>query len=478
MRNILTTNIKPESIEEILILSIKPDNRTREEMGVIKELSEDIKEVGLLQPIVVMKISEEQQGKEKKPWSYQLLAGGRRLLAVTEYLNWSHIMANLYPEDLPPLAQLYVELVENVSRKDMTFVEEASLKLRIHQTQVELKGGRSKGGGETWTGHSVKETADIFNESPTQTAADIELGKAIKEIPELGKCKNKHEANKMWAKMKEKLLIDELAKRVEVREVAKPEERKKKELIDSYIVGDTFEIIREIDDKEFDLIEVDSPFGIGLNKGGQKRGGGKDKKKKYNEWTPEQYTASTHMILEESYRLLKDAGWLIMWFAQEPWYEFVKKSIREAGFDCNGIAGLWSKGTGQTNWPDRYMGSSYETFFYARKGKACLNKEGRNNIFSYPTVSLKNVDHLTPKPVELYMDLFYTFIRKDQNVLIPFLGSGSGLLALDNLGGKGVGCDSSQDNKNTFIWQVEHGRNSAGDYSSYKKTKEENTDEP
>lgn len=468
MRNILTRTVAPEEIKEIEISSIMPVQKSREVMGVIKELSEDIKEVGLLQPIVVMHLM-----VEEKKYKYHLLAGSRRLLAVTENLHWTKIMANIYPKDLHPLEQCYIELIENVSRKDMEYPEEVALKSKIHRIQVKIKGGDKKGGGDTWSGHSIKETADIFSESPTQTAADIELANAIKEIPDLAKCKNKHEANKMWAKMKEKLLVDELAKRVETREVVKPKEVKKKELIDSYLVGDTFEIIREIDDKEYDLIEIDSPFGIGLDKGGQKRGGGKDKKEKYNEWSPEHYTASTQMILEEAYRLLKDDGWLIIWFAQEPWYDFVKKSIREAGFDCNGIAAIWSKGTGQTNWPERYMGSSYETFFYARKGKACFNREGASNVFRYPTVSLKNVDHLTPKPVELYMDLFQIFIRKDQNVLIPFLGSGNALLALDNRGAKGIGCDSSQDNKNTFIWQVEHGRNSNGDYSSYSKVKEE-----
>ena len=463
MRAIITKDIKSEEIKEILLSEIFIATRAREKMGAIAELRADISEVGLINPITVkyLKMAIPKTGEK-----YMLLAGGRRLQAITE-LGWKEVTANIYPATISPLEERYIELIENVSRKEMEYEEECALKNSIHQLKVKMAGGAKTGGKQTWEGHSMADTAKIFNESPTQTSADIELAKAIEEIPELGKMKNKTEAMKVWNKMKETLVLTELAQRVEAKRPVKPEERAKKDLIDSYIVGDTFELIAYEEPNTCNLVELDTPFGIALNQGGTKRG--TTGIETYTEWSPEEYMAKLPILLEESYRVLRQNGWVIVWFAQEPWYNFVIKSIREAGFNCNGIAGIWSKKIGQTNWPDRNFGSSYEMFFYAYKGKARLAREGRLNLFDYSPASIKHITHFTTKPIGMYQDLLSCFVKPGDNVLVPCLGSGNALLALANLGIDGRGYDSEQQHKDGFIWQVESGK--IGEFTSYKKEK-------
>ena len=454
---VLVRNIEPEMVETIPISEILVAFRRRVDKGDISELAADIREVGLIHPIAVKRLTDYPDG-----YQYQLLAGERRLMAVRDKIGSDTITANIYPADLSALEIKYIELIENIGREKMEYQEECDLKNDIHQLQCEISGEKT-GGGVSWEGHSITDTAKLFKESATQTSADIELSQAIKEIPALGKMKNKSEAMKAWNRIKEKLIVTEMATRIPV----KPDSLVDKELIDSYVVGDTMELITAEESESYDLIEIDSPFGIGLSDSLKQASA--DKKKEYNEWTPEQYAANTKILCEESYRLLKEGGWLIIWFAQEPWYDFVKKVIRSSGFDCNGITGIWSKGVGQCNHPNVNLASSYEMFFYARKGEGMLTREGHLNVFNYRVVPVKYAEHLTPKPIELYQDLLSIFVRTGQSLLVPFAGSGNAMLAAANLRVRAKGYDNNKLNKDIFIYYIHHVGRLDGEYKSYTK---------
>lgn len=79
----------------------------------LSELSESIRELGVLQPILVRRIS---------PVEYELIAGERRLRAAKR-ANLASIPAMLM--ETTPLSQQVMALVENIQRKNLSAIEEA-----------------------------------------------------------------------------------------------------------------------------------------------------------------------------------------------------------------------------------------------------------------------------------------------------------------------------------------------------------------
>jgi site-specific DNA-methyltransferase (adenine-specific) len=93
-------------------------------------------------------------------------------------------------------------------------------------------------------------------------------------------------------------------------------------------------------------------------------------------------------------------------------------------------------------------------FFYAWKGRPALNKPGKTNIFTTPPVLAQNKTHPTERPVELMKELYETFAFPGSRVLIPFLGSGNGLIAANSLGMSPVGFDMSKSFRDSFLVKI------------------------
>ncbi|MDR1885470.1 MAG: ParB/RepB/Spo0J family partition protein, partial [Synergistaceae bacterium] len=119
---------------------IKPNPfQPRKVMGEneIIELSESIKELGVLQPIIVRKAGD----------SYELVAGERRLRAA-ERAGLATIPAVLLEAE--PLTQQIIALVENIQRKNLSAIEEAIClqdiisKTAWSQTELSRRMGRSQ----------------------------------------------------------------------------------------------------------------------------------------------------------------------------------------------------------------------------------------------------------------------------------------------------------------------------------------------
>lgn len=76
-------------------------------------LASSIKEVGLLQPIVVLRKEDEKRGEY-----FEVRAGDRRLAACRDILKWETIPATVYYNETPMLS-----FVENVQRDELTPLE-------------------------------------------------------------------------------------------------------------------------------------------------------------------------------------------------------------------------------------------------------------------------------------------------------------------------------------------------------------------
>jgi ParB-like nuclease domain len=178
-------------IDEVIV-----ENRMRKELGDIDQLAASIKENGLIQPIVLTQIQENDLTHIK------LIAGHRRYealkkLGITELEHNVHFW---WREDLADdeYRRNAVELEENLRRKNMTWSEEVLGKQRLLVIYQKIHGaptgGRPTGAVSSRnyidpknTGFGVRKLAELLNESAATTSQDLEMAALVTNIPILAK---------------------------------------------------------------------------------------------------------------------------------------------------------------------------------------------------------------------------------------------------------------------------------------------------
>jgi len=409
-------------------------------MGDLQELEGSLKKSGLIQPLAVKKTGD---GK------YELLAGERRYTVLLSN-QVSEVPVRIYEDDLSELEMRIIEKAENFYRKDMEYWEMDALVLEIHRLQQETQGTAAPGPGHT--GHRIKDTAEMFGVTDASISMAIKRAEAREAFPEaFKKCKTQSDATKVIKKLDEAIVKETIAEKLE-REKRSGSTLAK--LANSFILGDFFEGVKKIPDEVIHLVEIDPPYAISLQKVKKSEGESMYRQEQYNEIEPSKYQAFLSRTFRECYRVMSDHSWLICWFAPEPWFEIVFKEILKAGFESTRMCGIWVKPSGQSRNPEIRLANSYEMFFYAWKGRPALNKAGSTNIFNTPPVPPQNKTHPTERPVELMQDIYNTFAFPGSRVLIPFLGSGNGLIAAYNLGMTAVGFELGKGYRDSFLVKV------------------------
>ncbi|QDP42020.1 nucleoid occlusion protein [Radiobacillus deserti] len=108
----------PDEVIHIPVREIEPNRfqpRSIFSDEKIAELAQTIRTHGIIQPIVVRKISQENDG-------YELIAGERRWRAV-QYLEWETVPAII--RNMTDTETASVALIENLQREELTVIEEA-----------------------------------------------------------------------------------------------------------------------------------------------------------------------------------------------------------------------------------------------------------------------------------------------------------------------------------------------------------------
>lgn len=431
-------------------------DRFREDYKGLQDLAHSLKKEGIIQPLAV---------KEKEEGGYILLAGGRRFKAC-EQADINEIPVRIYSSDLSDLQMREIELMENICREDMDWLEAAKLKKAIHQLQIEMYGEKLSTSPDA-PGASKRKTAELLNVSPAKLVQDIKLADAAEIFPALKKAKNASDASKMLGKLQESMVRAELAKRVEERASTTPIERVHDGLINRFIVGDFFDGIKQVPNGSIDFVELDPPYAIDLSH--VKRDMASDHQENYNEIDLGEYTSFMIGVLSECYRVMSANSWMILWHGKE-WLPRMLQWVNEKEeFSASmNTTGIWYKGhVGQTNHPNIYLASCYEQFIYIRKGTPSIVRQGRSNVFHYKPVPAMKKIHPTERPVELVQDVMQTFCWEGARILVPFLGSGNSILAAANLGMTAFGWDLAQAHKDGYVLRVSESR--PGSYRSYKE---------
>ncbi len=449
-------------LAELALDKIEFGNRARTEYKDMDQLVESIVEQGLITPIAVV-----EQGGDIP---YLLLAGGRRLRAC-ETLEWEFIPCRIYEESegLEPNDHRAIELAENVVRSDLNWQEKLELIASLDAHQKE-KYGEKKTSSKHEKGWNTSMTATLVGKDASGISKDLSLHKLMQSVPELASCKTKDEAIKLAKKAGETVERNVKVNAVKAKAANTPTEKIKKNICDGYIVSDFVKGVSRLDDNLIDFVELDPPYAVNLTQQKKLKGGSKNSSvSDYNEIDAKEYAKVMTAWLSECYRVLKPNGWIVVWFAPDPWFETISGLMKGVGFKMRTHPLIWAKPAGQTQRPDTYLGSNYEMAFYACKGDGAINKQGRGNIYNYKPVNPENKIHPTERPIEMVQDLVETFCPIDvhSKVLVPCAGSGNTLLACANLGIMGIGYDISEPYHDLFVERVHDYE--LGEYASYVK---------
>ena len=447
-------------LANIPLMDIALGDRARKEYHNLGALAEDIKEKGLIHPIAVQRTEGVPPYNGNPP--YLLLAGGRRYSACLS-IQLPTIPCRIYPSSLTDIDRREIELMENISREDMTWVERTQLREMIHQLKVEQLGEAK---GSSLIGHSASDTAQLLNTSNATLSRDLKLARALREHPELHQAKNASEALKALERIEKRAEATRITRKVDQAIADGGGEQYQLSLINGYILEDFFEGIKPVPDKSAHLIEIDPPYGMDLHKNKRKSTIIFDEQLgHYNEIAAEEYPLFLRRLFHECSRVLHPRGWLICWTSYQ-WLHLVTRLLRNEGYFTGNVPAFWIKPQGQTNHPNIYLGSSVEAFVYARRNaETVLYQPGRLNTFVYTGVHQDKKTHPTERPVELLCDVIKTFIPSNSNILIPFLGSGNTLLAASNMGCTAYGFELSEAYRSSFIARVHQGP--PRQYSSY-----------
>lgn len=433
--------IEVGEVAMVPLSSIEVGDRAREVMGDLDSVEKSLREDGLINPLAVKKLNN---------GNYFLLAGERRYV-ILKRNKVETIPVRVYPDSISDLQMKSIELAENFYRKDFEYWESDNLFREMHELQQKIHGKKSRGpGGDGWT---LKDTAGMAGVTDASVSTAIKRSEAREAFPELFEsCKTQKDASKIISSMHEMVTKDQIARKLE----AAKSKGKLNQLAKCYILKDFFEGVKEIPDGIMHLVEIDPPYAIDLKKAKKSDGvvSGTAGLESYNEVDKEEYQVFLANIFQNCYRVMAEHSWLICWFAPEPWFEIVYQELKNAGFETTRMCGIWTKGYGQTKRPEIHLANTYEMFFYAWKGRPALNKAGRGNQFDFSPVPANQKTHPTERPVELMKEIYDTFAFTGSRVLIPFLGSGNGLIAADQLAMSPVGFELSKQYRDSFLVKV------------------------
>ena len=429
-------------LKELLMSEIEIGERFRTNYGDLEELALSIKEKELINPITVTKRSD---------GSYLLAAGGRRY-AACKLLKMETIACRIYDKELSELELRVIELEENIKRKDLGFMEECFMKEEMLRLQQELHGIKTSTSPDA-SGVSLRDVASSIGLSHAQLSRDIDLAATIKAFPNLdwGRCKNKTEALKIKGKIEETFIRRELAKRVDDTLGKSDTPVFIQKLANAYIVGDFFTGVEEFPDGIFDLVEIDPPYAIELQD--VKKNYAYDHEK-YNEIDIKDYPGFMSKVFQTCYRLMSSNSWLICWHGKQ-WADTLYNLLFACRFDVTPMTACWVKPSGQTNQPQRYLASTVEPFFYARKGNAVIAKPGTSDSFPFPPVTSSKKYHPTERPIELMDSVLTTFGIEGSRVLVPFAGSGISLISAFKNRMIPIGFDLTSAYRNSYIVRIQ-----------------------
>ena len=229
----------------------------------------------------------------------------------------------------------------------------------------------------------------------------------------------------------------------------------------SLINGDTFKVLKKIEDKTFDIIFADPPYFLSNN--GITCSGGKMISVNKGDWDKSLTLKEKHTFnkrwIKECYRILKDTGTIWISGTLHNIYS-IGMALEESGFKIlNNIT--WQKTNPPPNLACKTFTHSTETILWARKDlknvkytfnyDAMKQMNGNKQMKDVWTTSLtkpsekKQGKHPTQKPLEILDKIILASTKENDLILDPFCGSSTTGISAVKLARKYIGIDNEKE---------------------------------
>ena len=205
--------------------------------------------------------------------------------------------------------------------------------------------------------------------------------------------------------------------------------------INKVICGDCLEIMKDMPDKSIDLVLTDPPYGIDYQSNMRVMSKKFDKLENDN-------NDSRFLAFKNYYRVMKDNTVLISFCS----YKNIAVDYIEIQkyFDIKNVV-VWWKGGGGIGDLKHSLSTDYELAIVAHKGKKTINGKREGTVWKINKVPPEQMFHPTEKPYSLLEKFILQFSSEDNIVLDSYSGSGSCLLACQNLHRNFIGIEISQE---------------------------------
>jgi site-specific DNA-methyltransferase (adenine-specific) len=197
--------------------------------------------------------------------------------------------------------------------------------------------------------------------------------------------------------------------------------------------GDCLDVMRSMPDGSVDAVITDPPYGIGYVSGWMWADGSQS----LGSIAGDSEVMTTW--ISEAYRLLRDASAIVV-FTRWDVAEKYRSALDAAGFTVKSQV-VWNKKLHGMGDLSGEFAPCHEMAWFATKGKYRFPGDRPRSVISTPRQTTGGHVHPTEKPVALLAYLARHLTREGDTILDPFAGSGSTLLAADQLDRNAIGCE-------------------------------------
>jgi len=409
---VLQSNVDSLQLDDIIV-----KDRVRKDFGDIDELANSIKEVGLIQPIVVTR-------------DYKLIAGERRLRALRKLglavlIHAGHFVFNDEVDDLKLKA---MEIEENVKRKELSWQEAVIAKRRLLLIMQQIHGvaragypSRSDTLGITSAGFGINKLAALLGESNAQTSKDIELAELIEAVPQLAKAETKEAARRQASLA----ILVAGALQTQAQNPTKTEQKW------TLFEGDFVNNVNSCEPESIDFVITDPPYGEDT------QGMGPNSKQLLATSFDDSLASTRALYMDmasASWRVLREDRFASFFFGFTVYQDLVS-SLLCVGFKVDLTPLIWVKNTVINTTPYTRYGRSYEPILIARKGEPKLMRPSQRDVIEVQNVITRGTQeqkyYQAQKPVELIEKLILDMSPPGATVVDFCAGSGTtGVAAL------------------------------------------------
>lgn len=378
----------------------------------INDLALSISKRGLINPIVVT--------------SDLVLVAGETRLSACRALGWTSIPAQ-FVDDLDPIELKFIELEENIKRKNLSWQDECLAVLELHQAHRQQD--------PTWT---QQKTAEAIGLSQSHVGRQIDVAEELaagnEKIVTADKFSVARNVVQRLNERKRATAIEHATKGITsiVAPEAPPEPEAPPPPI---ILADFNHWVRDYSGPKFNLIHCDFPYGINVAEGSRQN----SVQQEYYDDSPDVYFKLLDSLAFAMGQVVADSSHLIFWFSMHH-YTRTLAALTDMGWTVDPFPAVWHKSdnAGVAPDPQRRGRRTYETAFLAVRGDRKLTSAGARALsFAYPG-KLASEIHMSAKPRPMLQHYMEMYCDEYSRVLDPTCGSGNALKVAKALGAEEV----------------------------------------